>query len=196
MTLPFRPDAETYAVLVVDMQKDGVEPGGAIFAPVPDAVRDDITRLVTAAREHGWPVLHSQHGHRPDGSDFGIAGHFEELSCVEGTPGIEFIAGMEPAPGEVVIRKRRYSAFHATDLEMILRQMGVTGLFVCGVLTDACVLSTVVDARARDFKVWAVRGALAGTTEELHESALAIYAGYFADVVDTDWAIAGITAGA
>ena len=193
MTLPFRPDQEKYAVLVVDMQKDGVEPGGAIFAPVPEEVRAGITRLVSTARENGWPVLHSQHGHRPDGSDFGIAGYFEELSCVEGTPGIEFVVGMEPAPQEVVIRKRRYSAFHDTDLELVLRGLGVTGLLVCGVLTDACVLSTVVDARARDYKVWAVRDALAGTNEELHESALAIYAGYFADVVDTDWAVAGIT---
>lgn len=193
MKLPFQPDAEKYAVLVVDMQKDGVEPGGAIFASVPDTVRANIARLVATARDHDWPVLHSQHGHRPDGSDFGVAGHFEELSCVEGTEGIEFVAGMEPAPGEVVIRKRRYSAFHDTDLELVLRQLGVSGLFVCGVLTDACVLSTVVDARARDFKVWAIRDALAGTTDHLHEAALSIYEGYFADVVDTDWAVRGIT---
>ncbi|MGO1974631.1 MAG: cysteine hydrolase family protein [Propionibacteriaceae bacterium] len=192
MKLPYLPEKEAYAVLVVDMQKDGVEPGGAIFAPVPDAVRANIALLATAAREHRWPVLHSQHGHRADGSDFGIAGHFEELSCVEGTEGIEFVTGMEPAPGEVVIRKRRYSAFHDTDLELVLRGLGVTGLFVCGVLTDACVLSTVVDARARDYKVWAIRDALAGTTDRLHESALSIFEGYFADVVDTGWALASI----
>lgn len=192
MRLPFVPQEETYAVLVVDMQKDGVEPGGAIFAPVPTEVRNNIARLTTAARERGWSVLHSQHGHRPDGSDFGIAGHFEELSCVEGSEGIEFVHDMVPAPGEVVIRKRRYSAFHDTDLDLVLRGLGVSGLVVCGVLTDACVLSTVVDARARDYKVWAIRDALAGTTEELHESALSIFEGYFAEVADTGWALAQI----
>lgn len=68
----------------------------------------------------------------------------------------------------------------------------MAGLFVCGVLTDACVLSTVVDVRARDYKVWAIRDALAGTTDRLHESALSIFEGYFAEVVGTSWACASI----
>src|SRR5690606_4138844 len=123
---------------------------------------------------------------------FGIAGYFEKPSCVYGTEGIEFIESMQPAKDDIVVQKRRYSAFFDTDLELILRGLGVKGILICGVLTDACVLSTVVDARARDFKVWAVSDALSGTTPEKHLAALDIYEGYFADVVTTEWATTAI----
>lgn len=189
MKLPFAGD-EAYAVLVIDMQKDGLEPQGAIFAEGGFEIIENIKRLTTLARNHNWPILHSQHVHRPDLSDFGISGYFEPPNCIEGSPGMQFVAQMEPSPDDVVIRKRRYSAFHGTDLDLVLRSLEVKGLFVCGVLTDACVLSTIVDARSRDYKVWLIADALSGTRPELHDATLAVSEGYLADIIDVERASA------
>lgn len=183
MRLPMRVD-DNLALLVVDMQNDGLQTNGPLYVEGARDIVPRVAELTDVARRNGLRVLHSQHVHRADGSDFGIAGHFEPLSCVEGTTGKNFYAGMAPAEGDIVVQKRRYSAFQGTDLDLVLRSNGITGLLVAGIQTDACVLSTVVDARNRDYKVWMVSDALAGTTLELHSSALTICDRYFAEVLD------------
>lgn len=183
-TLPLI-STETYVLLVVDMQKDGLDPGGPIYADGGYAVAPNITKLAQAARAAGVRVIHTQHTHQKDLSDFGIAGYFEEPSCIAGTEGRDFVDGMEPHEEDIVVEKRRYSAFHATDLDLKLRGLGASGIFVCGVLTDACVLSTVVDARSRDYKVWMLDDALSGTNPENHRNALEIMSVYFAEITNT-----------
>lgn len=190
--LPLDPN-ERYAVLVIDMQRDGLDVDGAIYFEGGYDLTSNIQRLTGTARQAAIPVLHSQHEHRADFADFGIAGYFEELSCVRGTPGAEFVAGMEPDESDIVIKKQRYSAFHGTELDLVLRGLDVKGLFICGVLTDACVLSTVVDARALDYKVWMVEDALSGSTPHRHENALDILGFLFADVVSTEWALESLS---
>lgn len=193
MELPLE-DGERYGVLVVDMQHDGVQPDGAIPAAGALEIIPVIERIVGTAREHCWPVIHSQHVHRPDLTDFGLSRHVEPPSCLEGGRGLEFVPAMAPHPGDTVIRKRRYSAFLHTDLDLVLRGLDVHGLLVCGILTDACVLSTVVDGRGLDYKQWMIGDALAGTSPELHEQTLRVVAGYLADVRDSTWAIETMSA--
>lgn len=184
---------ERYAVLVVDMQRDGLQEGGAIYVDGGLGIVENVQAVTSAARQAGWPVIHTQHVHRADLSDFGIAGYFENPSCLDATPGMDFIDQARPEPGDLVVQKRRYDAFHGTDLDLLLRANDIRGLFVCGMLTDACVLSTVVHARNLDYKLWVIANALAGTTAPMHESALAIIDTYFGDVVTHDWAIGTIT---
>lgn len=188
MKLPMH-DGERYAVLVVDMQRDGLEPDGPIFVEGGFDIVGNIQSVTQTARAALWPVVHTQHAHRADLSDFGISRHFEPPSCIEGSSGADFIPQLQPDPVDVVIHKRRYDAFTGTDLDLILRNLNVRGLFVCGVLTDACVLSTVVAARNLDYKVWMIADALSGTTASSHESALGIVDSYFGDVVTTNWAL-------
>lgn len=175
-------DGDRPALLVIDMQRDGVRPDGAIPAEGAEAVIPAIQALAMTARTNGWPVVFTQHLHRRDLSDFGISALFEPPSCLEGTPGPDIVPELAPAESDYVVQKRRYDAFLSTDLELLLRGLKVTGLFVCGILTDACVLSTVTHARCLDYKVWLVADALAGLTAERHESALDLMRHFFADV--------------
>lgn len=191
MELPLT-STERYGVLVVDMQRDGLEEGGAIYVAGGPAIVGKVQTVTCIARRAGWPVIHTQHVHRADLSDFGITGYFEEPSCLDGTSGMDFIDQMRPEPGDLVVQKRRYDAFQGTDLDLLLRAQNIRGLFVCGVLTDACVLSTVVHARNLDYKTWMIADALSGTTMQMHQSALAIIDSYFGQVVTADWACASI----
>lgn len=187
MHLPFE-NGERYGLLVVDMQHDGVESDGAIPAHGARQIIPAIGALASVAREYGWPVIHTQHVHRADLSDFGLSRHVEPPSCVEGSTGLEFVPQLQPQPGDKIVQKRRYSAFLHTDLDLLMRDMRLAGLLVCGILTDACVLSTVVDGRGLDYKLWMISDALAGTSPTLHNNTLDIMAGWFADIRDTEWA--------
>lgn len=177
------------------MQRDGLEEDGAIYVDSGHTIINNMQAVTSAARAAGWTIIHTQHAHRADLSDFGIATYFEKPSCLEGTPGMDFVDEMLPAAGDWVVRKRRYDAFHGTELDLLLRTQKISGLFVCGVLTDACVLSTVVHARNLDYKVWTVADALSGTTTQMHEGALTIIDTYFGQVVDTDWVCTYINKG-
>jgi nicotinamidase-related amidase len=168
---------------VVDMQNDFLLPD----APVPAAGGLDIVPIIAglaeACRVAGLPVVFTQEMHRVDLSDFGIELDFEPPHCLEGTPGMDIVAGLEPRPGDVVIqRKRRYDAFLGTDLDLALRTRGVENLLVTGVCTDICVISTVHHARNLDYRCVVLTDAVAGTTSERHQAALLCMEHVFAKV--------------
>jgi nicotinamidase-related amidase len=179
-------DPAATALLIVDMQNDFVLPGAPVATPgAPDLV-PVIAALARAARAAGFPVVFTQEMHRADLSDFGIELAFEPPHCLEGTPGMDLVAGLEPQPGDVRIRaKRRYDAFLGTDLDVVLRARGVQNLLVAGVCTDICVISTVYHARNLDYRVFLLRDAVAGTTTERHAAAIACMEHVFAYVGTT-----------
>jgi nicotinamidase-related amidase len=179
-------DPSRTALLVIDMQNDFLLPD----APVPASGGLDlvpaISGLARACREAGFPVVFTQEMHRADLSDFGIELDFEPPHCLEGTPGMDVVAGLEPHPGDVVIqRKRRYDAFLGTDLDLALRTRGVDNLLVTGVCTDICVISTVHHARNLDYRCVVLADAVAGTTSERHHAALMCMEHVFAKVATT-----------
>ncbi len=183
MTMP-RIDRERTAVLVIDMQRDFLDPGAPIATPGGLDLIPRINRLTARARELGMPVIFTQEMHRPDKSDFGIELEFEPPHCLEGTPGMELAESLEVAPGDYrVTGKRRYDAFLGTDLETLLRNLRVENLVVAGVCTDICVASTVQHARNLDFRCIIPRECVAGTTPERHEAALLCLGHVFGYVV-------------
>lgn len=164
----------TRALLVIDPQADFL----ALTAPgTADPALAAMERLVATAREHGTPIVFTQELHRPGRVDFGreLDGD-EPVHCIEGTPGAAFVAGLRPRPGELVVAKRRYSAFFATDLQLLLAGLGVGELVVCGLLTDVCVHYTCVDAHQHDLRVRVVPEACAGSGRAAHDAALAAVA--------------------
>ncbi|WP_199435454.1 cysteine hydrolase family protein [Qaidamihabitans albus] len=190
--IPFD-DARRLAVLVIDMQRDNVEPSGAIPAQGAQQIVAPIVDTLAQARLAKVPVIFTQHLHRKGTDlppDFGIAHYFEPPSCVEGSTGGELIDPLEASNPDLVVTKRRYDAFFNTDLDLLLRNHDITGLLVCGVLTDGCVLATVSHARSLDYRVWLLRDCLAGTTEEKHGAALEVMRTYMADVTDHTAAVA------
>ncbi len=161
------------AILVIDMQRDFIDQGAPIECPGGRECIAPIQRLLTLARQKGLPVIYTQEAHRAEGVDFGRELDGEEpVHCVEGTPGVEIIHDLTPQPGDFTIIKRRYSAFFATDLDLLLRGLEVDTLILTGAATDVCVRATAQDAQQLNYWVIVPEECVAGTSVEQHRAAL------------------------
>ena len=163
-------DLAAAAFVIIDMQRDFLEPGG-----FGEALGNDVSRLraavapcgsvLTAARRLGLFVIHTREGHRPDLSDapphkvergdpanrIGARGPMGRI-LIRGEPGHDIIPELYPLDGEPVIDKPGKGAFYQTDLELMLRNRGIDTLFVAGVTTEVCVNTTVREANDRGFR--------------------------------------------
>lgn len=165
----------TPVLVVVDIQGGAPEPGGSSM-PFMDGYGDAMERapgLVDAARDAGVPVVFFQEAHRRDLVDFGreLDGA-EGVHLLEGDPGTEISASLGVRDDDYVIRKRRYSCFFGTELEILLKGLGATTLILIGGHTDVCVHYTFVDAHQHDYFCRVVEDAVAGSSLEAHEAAL------------------------
>ncbi|MDF1740974.1 MAG: cysteine hydrolase [Verrucomicrobiales bacterium] len=166
---PFEFDPGCCALLIIDMQRDFLEPGG-----FGEMLGNDVSQLrrtiepnrelLAAWRANQLPVIHTREGHRADLSDLppskkmrgkgnktiGDDGPMGRI-LVRGEPGQDIIPELYPVPGEPVIDKPGKGAFFATDLGAILSHMGITQLVVTGVTTEVCVNTTVREANDRGF---------------------------------------------
>jgi biuret amidohydrolase len=131
-------------------------------------------KLVAAARASGVPVVFFQEVHRPSGVDFGreLDGT-EDVHCVEGQPGTDLEPSLRPLPDEFHIVKRRYSGFVGTDFEIVPRGLRASTLILIGGLTDVCVHYTFADAHQLDYYVRVVTDCVGGSSQYLHDAALA-----------------------
>jgi len=167
------PGRARIAVLVIDMQHDFLDEDAPILCPGGQAIVASIAQLLAVARALTMPVIYTQECHRASLVDFGRELDYgETLHCVEGTPGVRIIPQLQPREGDYVLVKRRYSAFFATDLDLLLRGMGVDTVALVGVATDVCVRATAQDAMQLDYHVLVPRECVAGTSSLRHEAAL------------------------
>src|SRR5450432_4352501 len=160
----------TSALLIIDMQRDFLEPGGfgEMLGNDVSQLRRTIEpnrRLLAAWRAAGLLAMHTREGHRPDLSDLpptkkvrgrsktsiGDKGPMGRI-LVRGEAGHDIIPELYPAPGEPVIDKPGKGAFCQTDLELILKNREIDTLLVCGVTTEVCVNTTVREANDRGFR--------------------------------------------
>ncbi|QCI66530.1 cysteine hydrolase family protein [Phreatobacter stygius] len=189
--IPADPDAVTIdwdrtAVIVIDMQRDFLEPGGfgeALGNDVSKLARAvaPIQRLLRIARANAIPIIHTREGHRPDLADapalkvergdprfrIGAAGPMGRI-LVRGEPGHDIVPELAPARGEPIIDKPGKGAFYETDLELILRNRAIETLVVCGVTTEVCVHTTVREANDRGFRCLVPGDACASYFDEFH----------------------------
>lgn len=185
------------AVLVIDMQVDFASPEGALGAYVDMAVVQPAVaaakQLVEIARAAGVPVVFVGLFTSPETDSPSWrermrrrGGGFDSKSalCREGQVGSRFY-GPQPAPGELVVKKTRYSGFGGTDLDARLKALGVDTLVVAGVTTECCVDSTVRDAFGLDYHVFVAADACAAYEEELHLASLKVMALNSAILTDT-----------
>jgi nicotinamidase-related amidase len=164
---PWRPGR--LGLVVIDMQRDFVEPGGFGASLGNDVTRlqaivPSLGRLMGAFRAHGLPVVHTRECHRPDLADcppakrlrgspslrIGDPGPMGRV-LIDGEPGAEIIPELAALPGEPVIAKPGKGAFHATDFGPTLERLGVTQLAFTGVTTEVCVQTTMREANDRGF---------------------------------------------
>ena len=111
--------------------------------------------------------------HREDMVDFGreLDGS-EGVHCIETSPYSDYAKLTYPIKGEYLISKRRYSAFFATDLEILLKGLKVDTLYMIGGLTEVCIHYTAVDAHQHDYRIRVMTDAVAGSSVEAHRYAL------------------------
>jgi biuret amidohydrolase len=167
------------ALLIIDMQRDFVEPGGFGASLGNDvsllqAAIGPTKELLQAWRARGWPVLHTRESHAADLSDcppakrqrgnpalrIGDAGPMGRL-LVRGEPGCEIVPALAALPGETVIDKPGKGAFYATPLQDVLQRLGVTQLVIAGVTTEVCVQTTMREANDRGYDCLLVEEATA-----------------------------------
>jgi biuret amidohydrolase len=164
------------ALVVIDVQKGELLGEQVTGIPVMPGAQDRhvrIRELVASARAVAVPVVFIQEVHKPSGIDFGreLDGA-EGPHCVEGEVATELADGLEPMQDEYLIRKRRYSGFFATELDLVLRSHGAETLVLVGALTDVCVHYTAVDAHQHDYRFRVVEDCVGGSSLEAHEAAL------------------------
>jgi len=149
------------AVLVVDMLKDFVKPEFIPRSRISGTI-DAIKRLLDRARAKGVPVVYVCDSHLPDDGEFKIW----PRHAVQGTEGAEVIEELKPREGDYIVKKRRYSGFYGTDLDLLLRELGVDTVIIVGVATHICVLHTAADAYFRGYRVFVPRDCVNAPTDE------------------------------
>ncbi len=212
--LPFDPGST--ALVIIDMQRDFLEPGGfggslgndvsLLAAAVPPA-----QAVLAAARRADLLVVHTREGHRPDLTDappaklargaptarIGDPGPMGRI-LVRGEPGHAIIADLAPRPGEPVVDKPGKGAFYATDLANILTARQIATLLVCGVTTEVCVHTTVREANDRGYRCAVIGDACGSYIPAFHEAGLAMIkaqGGIFGWVTDSAAVVAALDGG-
>lgn len=178
------------ALVVIDMQRDFLEPGGfgAALGNDVSRLRDTIAplaRLLSAWRLAGLPVIHTREGHQPDLSDLppskksrargavsiGDPGPMGRI-LVRGERGHDIIPELYPRAGEPVIDKPGKGAFYATALHELLARLGVRQLVVTGVTTEVCVHTTIREANDRGYDCLVPADCVGSYFPEFHAAAL------------------------
>ncbi|MFT5682377.1 MAG: nicotinamidase-related amidase/alkylated DNA repair dioxygenase AlkB [Myxococcota bacterium] len=200
-------NAEHNAVLIVDMQDEFLTSAGIFKRPVDGlAMMKGFTALIALARKEDWPVVwikshYPQRTERPaarrppipagdryrgvpQNSDMLASGHAGRPCCVEGSPGAALYGPLAALarPDDPVVIKTYYSAFTDTDLSAILQSHGVTGVLVCGVVSNVCVRATATDAFFHGLTVTAVRDAIGATSERRRNEGLSAISKRYGEV--------------
>lgn len=159
----------SHAVIVIDMLNDFVREDGALTCgDRVGEIIEPIRRRLQQARERDEAVVYMCDTHRPDDPEF------EQYPphAIEGTEGQQVIDELAPQPGDYVLSKRRYSAFHQTELLLALLEADVESLELTGVCTNICVLYTAADATSWGFDVSVYPDRVAALSAEAHEIGL------------------------
>lgn len=166
-------------LVVVDIQGGEPDPEAAdqtTSIPLMDGYDEAMSgapALVEKARECGVPVIFFQEAHRRSLIDFGreLDGA-EDVHLLEGDPGTEVATELGMRPDDYFIRKRRYSCFFGTELEILLKGLRAETLILIGGHTDVCVHYTFVDAHQHDYFCRVVEDIVAGSSQQAHDASL------------------------
>ncbi len=161
------------AIIVVDMLKDNFressrnpyyEPGRAIIP--------NLQKVLGESRERRFPIVFACDSFLE--GDFIFRGRMK-VHSLRGTKGSEVVDDLKPAPTDIVLPKRRFSAFFKTDLDQTLRTLDVDTIVVTGVTTEVCVLMTLMDGLCHDFSAILLEDCCASRSKEFHQGCLALY---------------------
>ena len=189
------------ALLVIDVQNVYVLADSPLRVPKFEESLARINALIEGFAAKGKPVIYVRHVHRADGRDagrmFDFAGTAEPVSFVEGSAEAEYVPGLRIVPEGLHMVKRRYSCFEGTELEPILRSLGVSRLAICGYMTNFCCETTARAAHDKDYFVDFIADATGApdmgpefTQEKIIEAVRATLSAGFARVFLTETCLA------
>ncbi len=162
------------AIIVVDMLKDNVDVGAPFsIGEEGRKIIPNIQRLLAAVRGNGSPVIFANDSFSAE--DFIFQGGRIKPHAIMGTEGAKVIAEFGPEDSDIILEKRRFSAFLGTNLDATLRDMGVDTIAVAGISTPVCVLTTVLDGIAHDFKVIILEDCCAAYRRADHDTIINLY---------------------
>jgi nicotinamidase-related amidase len=196
-TVPAEPfdytfDPDTTALVMIDFQRDFMEPKGfgELLGNDVSKVRSTIEpakRVLEAVRKRGMKIIHTREGHRADLTDcppakltrggvtfIGTDGPMGRI-LVQGEAGHDIIPELYPIEGEPIIDKPGKGSFYATDLELILRNEGVRSLVFCGVTTEVCVQTTMREANDRGYECLVLEDCVGSYFPEFQKAALDMF---------------------
>jgi ureidoacrylate peracid hydrolase len=203
-TLTDKVDPTHAALVTVDVQNDFCHDAGflgKLGAPMGliQAMAPKLVRLLAAARRRGVPVIHVISHHDEcyaspvvteqklrHGLPLELDGRplKDAPYCLKGTWGAELYA-IDARPGEEIVVKHRYSGFHNTNLDLVLRSRGIQTVILTGVATNACVESTARDVYMHDYYLVFVSDGTATTSQAAHDATLANMDQFFGEVADS-----------
>lgn len=164
-------NAEAAALVLIDLQNSFFHKTGQNYYPESADVLPALQQLLRGARAAQRPVIFVAERHRPGLNDFEDAKL--PAHCVEGHFDSELMKGFAPeGPTELLLPKRRMSAFQATDLDLLLRELQVGTLVIGGVKTNVCVRATVQDGFSLGYRCHVVRDAVNSNRQHLADASL------------------------
>ena len=186
-------NCDDLVLLLIDLQKESSN-GVEGFAEVIDHA----VKLSECCRANGIPVIYTRHVYCHGAMDAALHepldAHGRPLYYAESSEGVAFHEAAKPQPGDYVVDKQRWSAFYASELELLLRRFNRRTLIVGGFVTDGCVLNTVYDAFYRDYDTILVADMAAATSQLGHAMAVINMANwvYGIEIVRTSELLTGI----
>jgi len=157
-------DPKHAALLVIDVQN--------YFRRISQPILRKLSKVIQSCRQKDVPIIFTQHGHTDPPSDSGVLGEWWGQVILRGTKDWEFIPEIKIESKDVVLPKKRYSAFFETDLDAFLRSRGIQDLVISGVMTNLCCETTARDAFMRDYRVFFMIDGTATGSSELHLATL------------------------
>jgi nicotinamidase-related amidase len=187
-------EAGATALLLVDVQKVWLEPGhgegsDAFFRHIAATVVPNQARLLDAARSAGVEVVYTIiRSLTAEGRDRSLDHKLSSIHVAPDDPNGDVVAALSPRADEIVLPKTSSGVFNSTNIDYVLRNLGVRFLIIAGVMTDQCVDMAVRDASDRGYLVTCVDDACAAASEDRHKAALQAFGGYcwIADVATVE----------
>ena len=161
------------AIIVVDMLKDNLkESPRNPYLQEGKAVIPNLQRLLEEGRKRGFPIIFACDSFLE--GDFIFRGKMK-VHALRGTKGAEVVDDLKPEPTDIILPKRRFSAFFKTDLDQTLRTLGIDTIIVTGMTTEVCVLMTAMDGLSHDFSAILLEDCSASRNKEFHQGCLNLY---------------------
>ena len=167
------------AIIVVDMLKDNLKDNPRNpYCQEGKEIIPNLQKLLEEGRKRGFPIVFACDSFLE--GDFIFKGRMK-VHSLRGTQGAEVIDALEPEPTDMILPKRRFSAFFKTDLDQTLRTLGIDTIVVTGMTTEVCVLMTALEGLCHDFSVIILENCTVSRSKELRKGCLDLYRGNVLD---------------